>query len=459
MILPGCIALKPTSHPCVIRFFPSSAIAACVFASTDDRVERERRPQAAMSSSVCSRRVPASFGVAHRLDQHDRVVGVERLAVPRAAPARRDRLLEEELSAAALARPLDLHTAPSGPVPPPERAPGRARRAAPTGGRRPRRGRPASRTTRRRPTTTRARRRVCARAARRRPRCRAPGRHGAIGRGRTPPSATPARRRRRCRGGRAAPHASASSPLAAARNRRSAPSRRSMLRIVRAISSRVRGSGDMSSASTRARLPCSLRVFALQRSLGYGGGRTTSIKEEQGGKRREGRGRGVHRNLRADLLRGGRDHHDGWPGPRRDRARARARDRDHGLDHGPHLGRGVQPGDPDRAVGDGQDADRPFRGLHRRRAARRRRRRVLPEVHRADARLRRRQGRHPRRRGRVRGRQGGRARGDADVLPRLGGVRHRGRRPGAVREDGRVHDRARDHDRHLRRRRADRARR
>src|SRR6185295_12023855 len=44
------------------------------------------------------------------LDQHNRIVGVERLAVPRAPPARRDRLLEEELPAAALARPLDLHT-------------------------------------------------------------------------------------------------------------------------------------------------------------------------------------------------------------------------------------------------------------------------------------------------------------------------------------------------------------
>jgi aquaporin Z len=37
----------------------------------------------------------------------------------------------------------------------------------------------------------------------------------------------------------------------------------------------------MRSASTRPRLPCCLRVFALQRSLGYGGGRTAPIKEGQ----------------------------------------------------------------------------------------------------------------------------------------------------------------------------------
>ena len=154
----------------------------------------------------------------------------------------------------------------------------------------------------------------------------------------------------------------------------------------------------MSSDFHAARLPCGLRVFALQRSLGYGGRRTTSIKEEHVenlGKAAVAEFIGTFALIffgagaiimtqNGDLV-----------------AIALA----HGLAIAimvsimAHISGGVfNPAIQIALVGDGQDADRSFRGLHRRAAARRRRRRILPQVHRADARLRRRQRRHPRRR-------------------------------------------------------------
>jgi hypothetical protein len=52
---------------------------------------------------------PEPLRVSEGLDEHRRVIGVERLSVPRALAAQIHHLLREELSAVPLARSLDLH--------------------------------------------------------------------------------------------------------------------------------------------------------------------------------------------------------------------------------------------------------------------------------------------------------------------------------------------------------------
>src|SRR4030067_405139 len=54
-------------------------------------------------------RAPRLLGVAQRVHEHDGVVRLEGLAVPRALAPVAEHLLDEELPPAAPARPLDLH--------------------------------------------------------------------------------------------------------------------------------------------------------------------------------------------------------------------------------------------------------------------------------------------------------------------------------------------------------------
>ena len=111
--------------------------------------------------------------------------------------------------------------------------------------------------------------------------------------------------------------------------------------------------------------------------------RRRPIEEEQVENHGKAAVAGVHRNVRADLLRGGVRRSSTLNGELDLVGVALAHglvDRDHGLADGAPVGRGVQPRDPDRPVGHGQDARPVARRLHRRAAARRRRRRAAPEV-------------------------------------------------------------------------------
>ena len=112
LILPGCIALKPIRgrYPWVIRFSGQLRDRARSFPSTESASIVNAGRRAAISSSAASSRGAGGLGLAQGLDEHDRVVGVERLAVPGAGAAGGDDLLGEDVPAAALAGSLDLHT-------------------------------------------------------------------------------------------------------------------------------------------------------------------------------------------------------------------------------------------------------------------------------------------------------------------------------------------------------------
>ena len=91
-------------------FFATAAMDAEIPPVTDSLSSVRVGRSAATCSSASSSRVPGFLRRLQRLDQHHGVVGVERLAVPRAAPAGGDDLLREHVAAAPPTRSLDLHT-------------------------------------------------------------------------------------------------------------------------------------------------------------------------------------------------------------------------------------------------------------------------------------------------------------------------------------------------------------
>src|SRR6185503_9187514 len=101
--------LKPMALPLRDQVLPQRRDRGLGLAEHRRRVDREGRPHRGDVFDRLLQTGARLLGVAHRLDQHDRVVRVERLAIPWTPPAVRDRLLEEELAPAAFARSLDLH--------------------------------------------------------------------------------------------------------------------------------------------------------------------------------------------------------------------------------------------------------------------------------------------------------------------------------------------------------------